>query len=316
VEASLICDTLGAAGDFIAVAEGRLLTKAGTGFVGDPIGSVFDGSVCATRAILQAVSVRGGVAPGLGSSPPVIAAAVSKTAIGIRSFHGEGTTAGNYFDGDLLTGGGGITGTPTEHFGAVDTSGTDPRVERCRDAFDAARAASATFAALAPTLNLGKVYLRRDEVLFIDARGGAVVQLDSLTSDATGGRFAGENRLCDRAYEDGHEPPRIHIVGNPADEVVINTPRLGLGSCTQLDIEVEDVIVNVPGTGPTVRIGYGVGGDVLHSQLPILAPERNLVMDGSIDDDHETRLAGFWVRNARLNGNTQSLDTMLGCRFQ
>jgi hypothetical protein len=292
------------------------VTKVRPGFGGDPIGSVFQGAVCSTTATLQGVRVAGSTAPELGSSPPVVAVADADTAIAIRAFRGEGTSAANYFDGDLITGGGSVTGTPTTHHGVVDTSGTDSRVGICRDAIDAAKAASAAFALLAPTQTLGSVHLRRDEVLSIDARGGAVVRIDSLRSDATGGRFAGESRLCDPAFEDGHQPPRIHIFADPGDQVVFNVGRLDLGSCTQLEMDVESVIVNVPGPGSRVRIGYGVGGDVLHAQLPILAPERRLVMDGGTDDDHETRLAGFWVRKARLNGNTQSLDTMLGCTFQ
>jgi hypothetical protein len=149
------------------------------------------------------------------------------------------------------------------------------------------------------------------ESFTIDASGGAVVHIDSLTLQGPTrirSSYGYNSRSC---YFDNYGQYSSLIIQNQeSEQVVLNIDRLWIGNCAQLDLG-PDVIFNVPGRGPRIRIGFGVYGGGVN----LLAPERNLQVFGT-GDDSGTFFSRAWVRGATIGGLTYLEDDYTLCDDQ
>ena len=74
--------------------------------------------------------------------------------------------------------------------------------------------------------------------------------------------------------------------------------RLSIGSCGQVYNSSNTAVINVPGRGPSVRIG----GEA-YVEVPILAPGRNVIVTGSNNDgEGATFVIPIWAKGARMTG--------------
>ena len=246
-------------------------------------GTRFSGNACTERATLQNPWFQ----PGPLSPGSLIATASTGTAIRFLN--------GSYYalpspevDGDVVTGGGvvgGMSAIPYGIEGIVDTSGHDPAVADCVAAMADARRVSAFFAALPPTQTLGTVHVHAGEVFTIHAAENDVIQIDSLQVDSP----KPTSIVCDGRGEYGD----LEVEGGPA---VINvTKSVRFANCSYFESYDSPVILNVPGKGPSIRVGRTVAAP------PILAPDRTLVVSGTVDD-LETYLPHAWVRKLLMSG--------------
>ena len=118
----------------------------------------------------------------------------------------------------------------------------------------------------------------------IHAAENEVIQLDSLQVDSGPASI-----VCDGRGNFGE----LQVVGGPA---VINvTKSVRFANCSYVDYVDSPVIFNVPGKGPSIRVGRTL---VLP---PILAPDRTLVVNGTVDDA-DTVVANAWVRKLLMSG--------------
>jgi hypothetical protein len=135
-----ITTCLGSASEFKVVGN-RVSILYGTFSNGSRQGSVVDGSVCATTA-----KMKGGRDRLTSISGDVILLAESGTAVRFVALRDNRGTKrpGTLIDGDVITAGGSIEGSEWAGVnGVVDTSGSHPKLDLCRQAMvDAAHAAS------------------------------------------------------------------------------------------------------------------------------------------------------------------------------
>ena len=246
-------------------------------------GTRFSGTACTERATLHSPWFQDGqLSPG-----SVIATASAGTAI--RFLNGpEYAFPSPEVDGDVATAGGAVNGISAVDVyvgGIVDTSGRHPAVADCAAAMADARRASAFFAALPPTQVLGNVHVHAGEVFTIHAAENDVIQIDSLQVDS--GKPT--SIVCDGRGEFGD----LEVAGGPA---VINvTKSVRFANCSYVGYFDSPVILNVPGKGPSIRVGRTVAGP------PILAPDRTLVLNGTVDD-LDTYVPHAWVRKLLMSG--------------
>jgi len=272
-DACVVCTTVARLLPYTLIAEKRIIAQRGR--VG---GAYITGTVCTVRATFAGVFLE---ADDYTSPAGLIATAASGTAVRFMRFGAYAYD--NEVSGDLATGGGGMRGLSPDYIGGVvDTTGTYPGVADCVQAMADARRASAVFAALPPTRVLGAMHVARGEYVDIDAGENGVVQFDSLTVD--GAPHASSYFGCSvSAGERGHLTLRgRHAVFNI-------THQLKTGNCADLIAEDEDEIVNLPGKGPTIRIGLNVLAPAL------LSPDRTLVVTADPIADDGTWLAHSWV---------------------
>ena len=189
------------------------------------------------------------------------------------------------YAGSLFTGGGKVKSPGGS---IVDASGNDPLVGACRAAQAGAVSASVRLAGLSPSQSLGDVTIKTGETRFILATEGAVIEIDSLTIGGNEGRY-----YC---LSNG----TLDISGGSG--VVLNVrKRLSIGSCGQIYNSSNTAVINVPGRGPSVRIG----GEA-YVEIPILAPGRNAIVTGSNNDDEgATFIIPIWAKGARMTGLSQ-----------
>src|SRR5262249_39668686 len=96
---------------------------------------------------------------------------------------------------DIVTGGGKIKMAPNDVFNTTDTTGTRPEVGACAQAIQDVVAGSAQLAAMPPVKTLGNVVVHLNEEATIDATGGGVIQVDSITMQASPKANFGEGPL-------------------------------------------------------------------------------------------------------------------------
>ena len=245
-------------------------------------GTRFRGSACTERATLHSAWIQAQFSPG-----SLIATASTGTAIRFLNSPEYAFPTGEV-DGDIATGGGAVSGTSARGFygleGIVDTSGRNPEVADCAAAMADARRASAFFAGLPPTQVLGKVHIHAGEVFTIHAAENEVIQIDSLLVDS-----GPTTIVCNERGEFGE----LDVVGGPA---VINvTKSVRFANCSYVDAFDSAVILNVPGKGPSIRVGRTLAVPA------ILAPDRTLVVSGTVDDS-DTYLPNTWVRKLLMSG--------------
>jgi YVTN family beta-propeller protein len=288
-DACRICQVTGAAFRFDLIASKKLAAQAGRGtsYWGSLPNYLAD-DVCARAATFQITWV--GESPG---GAQLVATAPSGTAVRFKPSNPANEDDTMEVWGDVVTGGGKVAGTPDLLAGIVDTTGSRPEVDVCRQAISDAATAASSFAALPPTQSLGSIYVRGGERVTIDARGGGVIQTGGIRlGDAPAGPISqsgncdGTN-LADYAF--------LFIQSNPGDQVVINTPSLKVGKCGQIDVlgNSNDVVINVPGLGSSIQLGAE------SSVAPaVLAPARRIVVRGTNYGDVPTtfqRLVGASV---------------------
>ena len=192
----------------------------------------------------------------------------------------------------VITGGGKATYTTAPNsVGVIDTTGTNPRLGACAAALAAAPAASALLAGLPPTQTLGNIIVGQDQTYHIDAHGGAVVNIQSLTlvGGLTGGQF-------------NHYGGDLSIDANPLDNVVINVAgQLAVGSVALIERGSTSssypltTVINVVGRGPVVLVGEGSS-----IFAPILAPGRAVRMDGKLSGAGVAYATAVWGRTVTL----------------
>ena len=286
-DACFICGHLGARLPvYSVVAQQTLRTTIGDETLYPYIwGTRLSGNACTERATLHSAWFQAAAL-----SPGSLVATAS-TGTAIRFLGGpEYAWPPGEVDGDVVTGGGAVNGTSARGweyglYGIIDTSGRDPAVADCTAAMADARRASAFFAGLPPTKVLGKVHVHAGEVFTINAAENEVIQMDSLQVDS--GKPT--SILCDGRGDYGD----LEVVGGPA---VINvTGSVRFANCSYVEYFDSPVILNVPGKGPSIRIGRTVAGP------PILAPDRTLVLNGTVDDT-DTYVPHAWVRKLLMSG--------------
>jgi len=132
---------------------------------------------------------------------------------------------------------------------------------------------------------VGDVTIKTGETRFISASEGAVIDIGSLTIGGNEGRY-----YC-------LSTGTLDIEGGSG--VVLNVHgRLSIGSCGQVYNTSNTAVINVPGRGPSVRIG----GEA-YVEVPILAPGRNAIVTGSNNDgEGATFVIPIWAKGARMTG--------------
>jgi hypothetical protein len=295
---------MGAAAGYRVVAPKGVSAKAGRDFGQDPLGNQL-GAVCTSKIKQQDTDVID--FDTFIVRPILVALATRGTAIRmVAAKNQENDFFTNEVQGDIITGGGAIAGLDLESFlYSTDTTGTSPALDACAQAMADIRTGSAALAALPPTQTFGAVRVRTDETVVIDATGGAVIQMDSLTMDDATSRYYGYEKNCNAIYAAGHEPARLEIHAGDGDDVVINVNRLSIGGCTRLlddrGAGLPNVLFNLPGRGARISFGPEAGTE---GAAGVLAPDRTLTLTGSPDLDTLTQVGRAWVRNLRLVGGT------------
>ena len=278
-DACVICGTLGDLPLYSVVVEETLTARLGFEYSNFKSPTDFYGSACVGRAWLQGARVLEGLSPG-----NVIATKATGTAIRFPPVNPNAVLYYNEIDGDVVTAGGAVKGIPPidNSQSVVDTTGTHPALAGCLQAMADARRASAKLAALPPTQVLGNVHVRPGQFFEIIGGPNEVIQIDSLHLEG-----GATNLFCNRS-----SAGELDFEGGP---MVINvTGRVQFGSCALVDT-TGDVVLNVVGKGPTIRLGKAVAGP------PILAPDRTLVVGGGAGPDFITSTHPF-VRRLAVSG--------------
>jgi hypothetical protein len=214
-----------------------------------------DGSICARTIRLDCADVV-----------DAIGVAATGTAVALSNRRNGCESSSN----TIITGGGRARNTspPTNDVRLVDVSGTNPRVATCTAALSAARSASATLAALPVTRALGNINVAAGSEYHIDATGGAVINIDSLT--LLGGSPVG--------YVGG----ALFIHAGREDIVVVNVlKQLILGELSYIEGPSYGTpitfVLNVPGRGPAVQMSSQA-----LAYVAVPAPERTIRVQQSI----------------------------------
>lgn len=259
-----ICDCLGEAGDFSLVATQAKIrqgTIRSSGY-GEPVPTFVETSVCASVG-----TVGGKLGGETEIEEDAIFSAASDIAVKFTgtTFYGLSYT-GAYIAGDVATGGGTIKNANlVEVEGSIDTTGAHSSVPDCTQALSDSVAGSATLAALPPTQSLGDLIVNDGSTYDINVGSGevSVIEIEKLIVKPL--------KVYGYPY-----PSTISINLDGTNSVIINvTKKLAIGSGCEILVnggDVEDVIVNVAGTGPSVRIARDAVVTV-----PILAPLRKIV---------------------------------------
>jgi len=169
---------LGVASEFHIVAENRAFLQQGRRRpepgVNEVFGTEVGGAVCATTAKL-----KGGLLSETEVAGDLILLAESGTAVRFAPTKVFGETMIRIsIAGDLITAGGSISGAESVVVGGVvDTSGTHPKLDLCRQAMIDAAQASATLGGLPAAEDLERIIAQPFEIITLDFTGsGAQVK--------------------------------------------------------------------------------------------------------------------------------------------
>lgn len=259
-----ICDCLGEAGDFSLVAAQAKIRQGAIRSSGysEPVATYVETSTCASVG-----AVGGKLGGETEIEKDVIFSAASEIAVKFTgtTFYGY-SYPGAYIAGDVATGGGTIKGASfADVEGAIDATGAHPSVPDCAQALSDSVAGSAMLAALTPARKLGDLIISDGSTYDINVGSGevSVIEIDKL--------------IVKPLKVDGYPyPSTVSINLDGTNSAIINvTEKLAIGSGCEILVnggDVEDVIINVAGTGPSVRIAR----DAVVT-APILAPQRKVV---------------------------------------
>jgi hypothetical protein len=287
-DACYVCSILGPLADWSIVTSRSTVITTGRG---ERYYSEIFGGVCTTSAMLQNVDVGS-----LAEDGNLIALETSREAVRYKRpapYPGYPPSPDVSVGRDVATGGGFVVGTPYGVGGVTDTSGTHPLLATCASAVGQARTASATLAALPPTQVYGNVVIKPGQSRQIDARGGAVIQMDSLVMK--NGKLDRYDGTC---FNDEATFASLEIDFDDGDQVVLNVGKLFLGNCAA--IRIGDNVINVTGPGSTITIGPQVGYWFASSPV-LLAPERTVKMTGSVTDIPPI-FAAIYARDLKASG--------------
>lgn len=273
---NVVCDHVSPALRAYGAIADTLITKLGPSEEpGEPWGTTIYRSACVRRAKIAATWF----------DPLLVATASSSVAA--RFTHGtiNGLGCWSRLLGDAVTGGGAVTGIDAECIdGTVDSSGTHPAVAACAQALTDSVAVSDFFASQPATRDLGNVTVPAFTTYTLTAAPNEIVHIGSL--DLKGGYDPEFKNLC-------YDYTVLELAGGPA---VVNIDRLEIGPCVDVELQGEAVVLNVTGRGSTIKIGRGAIVPV-----PILAPARNIVVRGTLDDGG-TFLGSTWGRRIKMFG--------------
>jgi hypothetical protein len=204
----------------------------------------------------------------------------------IRFTHGTiaGSNCWNRMLGDLVTGGGSVTGIdPVCIDGTLDTSGTHPAVADCNQAFADRQAASVFFTSQPPARELGTLVVPVFTTYTLTTAPNEVVHLDSLEVKGPRSRLPAPLLRLHDARACGRASGR-------------NVDRIDIGPCVLVETPDAVVLLNVPGKGRPIRIERGAV-----VTAPILAPERSVSVRGTVDDGI-TFVGPTFARRLKMTG--------------
>lgn len=258
-----ICDCIGEAGDFALVATQAKIRQgviSASGY-GEPVPTYIETSLCSTIA-----KVGGKLGGETQIEEDALFSAQSGIAVKFSGSKYYGYSyPGAYIAGDVATGGGSVKNASyAEVDGVIDDTGAHPFVPDCAQAISDASAGSTAIAALPATQKLGDLIVSDGSSYDINVGSGemSVIEIDKLIIKPL--------KMYGYAYGS-----TLNINLDGTNSVVINAKKLAIGSACQIvvnDGDVEDVIINVAGAGPSVRIARDAVVTV-----PILAPQRKIV---------------------------------------
>jgi hypothetical protein len=233
----------------------------------------------------------------------LVATEPRRTAVSMRPSRGyytEDPSVGGW----VITGGGRAQIDPYFVWGMIDTTGTHPEVERCRQSQAAAVVASRTFASMPPRRKLPDVVVRDEGYDFedhvLDVREGGVFDIDNITVAGKHGYYT-----CD-IYG------TLYLDVDPEKSVVINVrKRLQLGQCGFIETygaDIDNVVINVVGRGG-LKMGRASGMNV-----PLLAPERTVSVKGADNYEEPQWMEPTWVKKLGMVGYVYA--NLLQYRYQ
>jgi len=279
-----IADCLGEAKNFLFVASDKLSLgswKEVTYGYATRYGTMVNGDACGVTARLQGSSASDYETT---ISGDLLALADSGTAVSVHSdfslYPGE---AGVLVYGVLATGGGRVAGQiGAGSSGGIDTSGTHPKLASCRQAIADMQSASTTLASLPATQELGPVTVRGDTFRIVAGPGVNVITTPSISlrSVSSPGYY----------YRQGGV---LEIDTSPdTQSVVINTGKLYVGIGAEI-YGYGDVIINVPGPGPSIKAFTFSGYQQAYiNGPPVLAPQRGIKLYTGITTNFFARQIG------------------------
>ena len=273
---NIVCDNVSSALRTFGLVTETLVTKLGSsGYPLEPWGTSIYRRACTRRGKMAATVIY-----------PLFVATESAAAA-MRFTHGTiaGATCWNQVDGELVTGGGAVTGIDPECiYGTVDTSGTHAAVADCNQAFIDRQTASDFFASRPVDRELGNITIPPFDTYTLALAPNEVVHIGSL--EVNGGYDPEFKLLC---YDYTH----LDITGGPG---VVNIDRLEIGPCVYVDPPAAAVILNLPGSGHTIKIGRGA-----IVPAAILAPGRTVTVRGTLDDG-VTFIGSTFARRLKMTG--------------
>lgn len=258
-----ICECIGEAGQFALVSTKAKIRQgviSASGY-GEPVPTYIETSMCSS---VGQVGGKSGGETEIEEDALFTAATEIAVKFSGSKFYGY-SYPGAYIGGDVATGGGSIKGQSFADIGGeVDTTGAHPFIPDCALAISDAATGSAALAAVSPTQSLGDLIISDGSSYDINVGSAevAVIEVDKLIIKPL--------KMYGYAYGS-----TLNINLDGTNSLVINAKKLAVGSSCQIIInggDVEDVIINVPGTGPSVRIARDA-----YVTVPILAPQRKIV---------------------------------------
>jgi hypothetical protein len=265
---------MGEAAQFDAVASVKLTMQTGLlgrGLYRYPAQAFTSASACAFKASVSGTTAETQIGEDL-----ILLAGPGTTAA--RFVAGRGGYGGVIVENDVATAGGRLRGEAVlQVAGAIDTTGTHPRLPSCQQAMVDMQTGSAMLAALTPTVDLGSLTITGDDLTISVGPGLQVItasRISVLPGVAEGYRTGGT----------------LTIDRSSNDPVILNVAKLRIGDLSSIfDVD----IINVPGKGPAVSLG-------LDATAPaILAPARSISTKPTGDNGN---LNGLYGRRIRLRG--------------
>ncbi len=217
-----------------------------------------------------------------GFATTMVGSAPKGTAIAFST--GRGCLSPGYVN-VIITGGGRATHADVPGYDSIDTTGTHPRVADCRATVAAAHAASARLAGLTPVHSYGNVTVGPGQQVTLDAHGGHIVDVQSITLLAgTLASFYGGTLVFDN---------------DPGTDIVVNVHgQLSIGQNAEIAFTFGGLhVLNALGRTPTVTTAK-----FAYLEPAILAPSRTVRLTGDYFGDDFTLIPAVWARTVYMSG--------------
>jgi hypothetical protein len=297
VSAGTVCDVVDTLSPFAMIATQKLRARVAAPLPATycAFGLFYKGPICTQRAKLNGV----GIEPFHLHDSFVVATKTTGTAISLVDSRKDECNP-NSFSDDLITGGGLVKGEQGPYGPPVnvDTSGTDPRVSSCNQAFVDAVDLSNAIRAMPATQEFDTIKVPVNGTFTIDATGGGVIRIRNLKLERIRSYvYYGYAYPC---LYSGEDPAVLEIIADEGDDVILDiTGSMSIGACGILDLYTENFLINAAGKGKAMRMGADSFGD--GNAINILAPERTLKIEG--DRVGEGTFVGYlWGRKIVTRG--------------